>query len=421
MGVSASVEHCTTIKACSSADAGREKISIATQPGELREKTYVTSRADTDTAIPVSVRSQVSTDRSTPREDWPCVDEVAPRLKGWASRQAEKNAGNKLIFQAVPRLETVTDAGEADEQSTSATTTGGDTSPVTDVSSLTVLPASAVPSEAGGASAAPIAAEATAAVALQNGAVPPASLCLARTIEPRFLLPLELGPLLEMSAEERETMRVQQEEPQEQQEPEGQEAREPEQLEQHQAQPQPDLQSPPQDDVSHKPTSNVSAAPTGKALSPAAATSEALVARSHLPYGDARSTEAGGAESVPEIAASTPAPPVAAASIAESAVAVAAGAAEPSQFAAVPAGAETPTLETSAAQVVVDAIANTTPTSLEGVRPSQTHKTTENASMPLEPAVAVAATAPAPASTLLPASALPPLILMSERGAPPPG
>mmetsp|Transcript_37345 Transcript_37345/g.101070 ORF Transcript_37345/g.101070 Transcript_37345/m.101070 type:complete len:85 (-) Transcript_37345:145-399(-) len=72
MGQSSAIAGCTTIEQCSSLDdmnskGTREQISTA--PVELRERTYVTARADADTALPISVRSQLPTARISPRFD----------------------------------------------------------------------------------------------------------------------------------------------------------------------------------------------------------------------------------------------------------------------------------------------------------------------------------------------------------------
>lgn len=63
---------CATVEACTSVgEGGREKIS-ASGVGQLREKTYVTARADTDTALPISARSQCPTARQSPRYEIAC-------------------------------------------------------------------------------------------------------------------------------------------------------------------------------------------------------------------------------------------------------------------------------------------------------------------------------------------------------------
>merc|ERR1712218_592708 len=56
----------------------------------LRERTYITSRADADTALPVSVRSQISTVRESPRYDVACDDNFSHREAN--SRQASADA-----------------------------------------------------------------------------------------------------------------------------------------------------------------------------------------------------------------------------------------------------------------------------------------------------------------------------------------
>merc|ERR1740138_1499598 len=74
-----STEKCTTIG--DGGERAKEQISAAAGPGELREKTYVTARADADTALPISVRSQAPTVRMTPRH------ELAPT--GWKDSDQE--------------------------------------------------------------------------------------------------------------------------------------------------------------------------------------------------------------------------------------------------------------------------------------------------------------------------------------------
>mmetsp|Transcript_84195 Transcript_84195/g.149178 ORF Transcript_84195/g.149178 Transcript_84195/m.149178 type:complete len:119 (-) Transcript_84195:35-391(-) len=60
--------RCSQVETCSSL-SGSGKEQISTGPVELREKTYVTARADADTALPISVRSQLPTARWSPRCD----------------------------------------------------------------------------------------------------------------------------------------------------------------------------------------------------------------------------------------------------------------------------------------------------------------------------------------------------------------
>jgi len=85
MGQVAGLEGCASVEVCTSvSDGGREKICVPSDQSDLREKTYVTARADADTALPISVRSQAPTARMTPRHDM-AFEEVShpiPRLGG---------------------------------------------------------------------------------------------------------------------------------------------------------------------------------------------------------------------------------------------------------------------------------------------------------------------------------------------------
>eukprot|EP00927_Polykrikos_kofoidii_P084837 TRINITY_DN9055_c0_g1_i1.p1 TRINITY_DN9055_c0_g1~~TRINITY_DN9055_c0_g1_i1.p1 ORF type:complete len:474 (-),score=88.56 TRINITY_DN9055_c0_g1_i1:245-1666(-) len=63
MGQATSLTACGSVEACAiSCQGNREKIT-ASGSQELQEKTYVTARADVDTALPISVRSELPTVR----------------------------------------------------------------------------------------------------------------------------------------------------------------------------------------------------------------------------------------------------------------------------------------------------------------------------------------------------------------------
>merc|ERR1740138_2024660 len=81
-----STEKCTTIG--DGGERAKEQISAAAGPGELREKTYVTARADADTALPISVRSQAPTARLSPRFDEAREDLPISVVRGAAARAA---------------------------------------------------------------------------------------------------------------------------------------------------------------------------------------------------------------------------------------------------------------------------------------------------------------------------------------------
>lgn len=57
---------CGSLEVCSSVGTGRERISID-ESGGLRERTYLRTRSDIDTAIPISFRSQAPSERLSPR------------------------------------------------------------------------------------------------------------------------------------------------------------------------------------------------------------------------------------------------------------------------------------------------------------------------------------------------------------------
>mmetsp|Transcript_123168 Transcript_123168/g.394478 ORF Transcript_123168/g.394478 Transcript_123168/m.394478 type:complete len:132 (-) Transcript_123168:105-500(-) len=66
MGAAMSPAACTSVDTCSLVgDGGKEQISAG--PQSLREKTYITARADADTALEISARSQAPTARISPR------------------------------------------------------------------------------------------------------------------------------------------------------------------------------------------------------------------------------------------------------------------------------------------------------------------------------------------------------------------
>merc|ERR1740138_1147691 len=86
-----STEKCTTIG--DGGERAKEQISAAAGPGELREKTYVTARADADTALPISVRSQAPTARLSPRYEEAQEDLPPSVVRGAAARAAAAARG----------------------------------------------------------------------------------------------------------------------------------------------------------------------------------------------------------------------------------------------------------------------------------------------------------------------------------------
>lgn len=105
MGQAAVPGGCSTIEKCSSlgGDGGeREKINT-NAPVELREKTYVTARADADTALPISVRSNI-TERLTPRygEMTPGYEMRPPTIAEEEVEQAPASEPSVVVRQACP-------------------------------------------------------------------------------------------------------------------------------------------------------------------------------------------------------------------------------------------------------------------------------------------------------------------------------
>eukprot|EP00443_Scrippsiella_acuminata_P133360 CAMPEP_0115724538 /NCGR_PEP_ID=MMETSP0272-20121206/80832_1 /TAXON_ID=71861 /ORGANISM="Scrippsiella trochoidea, Strain CCMP3099" /LENGTH=130 /DNA_ID=CAMNT_0003167769 /DNA_START=70 /DNA_END=459 /DNA_ORIENTATION=- len=106
MGQAAVGVACTSVETCSSVGGGGKETISAAGPQSLREKTYVTARADADTAIPVSVRSQAPTARGSPR-----FEVAADLAEGGEPRSAATKAampaGGPALVQAARALPAV--------------------------------------------------------------------------------------------------------------------------------------------------------------------------------------------------------------------------------------------------------------------------------------------------------------------------